>query len=90
MYVFRPELAVNLAVVTASAQTSATWNKGERLTVIASTNCWILTGTNPTAVVGTGTYVPAGVPMSILIGIDASKIAAIRVSADGHLSISRD
>ena len=85
---FRPQIAVNLAVGVASAQTSATWLRGEKLSIVASTACWIAIGTNPTAVVGSGVYVPANVPMSIMIDTDASEIAAIRVSADGHLTIS--
>jgi hypothetical protein len=89
MNAFRPDTTVNLAVGVASAQTTAVWGRGEVLSIIASTNCWILTGTNATAVVGTGLYVPANVPMEIQIGGDAFEIAAIRVTADGHLTISR-
>ena len=86
---FIPDKSTNLAVAVASAATSVTWSKNDRLSIISNTNCWILTGTAPTAVAGSGTYVPAGIPMTIQISVDACKIAAIRATADGFLSISQ-
>jgi hypothetical protein len=84
---FRPDAATNLAVAIASAATGSGFAAG-RYSIISTTNCWVLTGSAPTAVAGTGTYVPAGIPMVLYIGTDGHKIAAIRVTADGTLSIS--
>jgi hypothetical protein len=85
---FIPDKTTHLAVAVASAATTATWAAGERLSIVSSTNCWVLTGTAPTAAASTGVYVQAGVPMVIQISVNASKIAAIRATADGDLTIS--
>ena len=86
---FKVQETTHLTVGIASGATTATWGVGDRLSIISTTNCWIAAGTAPTAAANAGVYVPAGVPMTILITVAASKIAAIRVTADGDLTISQ-
>lgn len=86
---FIPNETAHITVAVASAQSAVTFQKGDRLSLISTTNCWILTGTNPTAAANTGVYVPAGVPMTVYITADLFKVAAIRATADGDLTISK-
>lgn len=85
---FKVQETTHLTIGVASAATTATWGVGDRLSLISTTNCWVVAGTAPTAAANTGVYVPAGVPMTIVITVAASKIAGIRVTADGDLTIS--
>ena len=88
MAAFIPDQAVHIAVVTASTPTTQTYAKGARLLLMSTTACYVTTGTAPTAVVGAGVHVPASLPVEIYITGDLFKIAAIRVTADGDLTIT--
>jgi len=87
----RTDTTVHLTIGAASAQTTATWGQGTRLGLMSTTDCWVLAGANPTAAANTGVFVPAKnpTPVYIVIGVDGHKLAGIRVSADGDLTIAQ-
>lgn len=75
------------AVNAKSAAVAATTN---RVVLVATTNMWVKLGADPTAAVATAGsfYLAAGAqsyPLEVTAGV--TKIAAIRDSADGYLSI---
>lgn len=84
----------NVAIGSASTPSAAVQSTTNRVTLIASTACWVNIGSSPTAVANTAAatgasfYVPAGIPMpDIVVSPGVSKIAVIQASAAGMLSI---
>jgi len=67
MAAFIPDQVARITVAVASAQSSTTYAKGQRLVLMSTTNCWVLTGANPTAAANTGVYVHLGFPVTITI-----------------------
>lgn len=80
--------AVIRSVTATSAQTAVLSEGLYRVT--STTACWIAINDDPTASAGTGSaYLPANVIEYIYINTDGvDKIAAIRASADGTLSLT--
>lgn len=77
-----------VAVSTSSAQ-SAVFATQAVVRVSTTTACWIKVGTNPTAVANTAGNIqlPASDVVDLIVPA-GERIAVIRVSADGHLSIA--
>jgi hypothetical protein len=88
MAAVRADQTVHITTGAASAQGSATYANGQRLVLIATANAWALTGANPTAAANTGVYLPAGVPVTVYIGGDGHKVAAIQASAAGDVTVA--
>lgn len=78
-------LVVNIAAT--STASAAVISAGE-YRMVATSNCWITEAASPTAAVATAgnMYLPANVPVFIQFG-GATKIATIRDTADGKLSL---
>jgi hypothetical protein len=78
-----------LAVATASAAiTNAFGAYTHDIRVVSGTNCWITFAASPTATAGAGSiYLPAGVVEYFHV-TPGQKLAAIRDSADGTLSVA--
>lgn len=81
----KPTASVNLAFAGTSAQSSAL--VGTIVRVIATQNCWLAFGTNPTANTTTSVYLPSGAVEYFAI-TTGWKIAAIQDSAAGTLNIT--
>ncbi len=80
----------NIAVVSvgsASAQSSAVSVAGD-YELATDTDCYVLVGANPTAAASTSRFLAAGQRMTLKLAA-GDKVAAIRKSADGKLSIVR-
>lgn len=88
MGALRADQASHITIGAASAQSSGAYAQGQRLGLISDTDCWVLTGADPTAAASTGVFVPASTPIEIYIGADGDKIAAIQDSAAGDLTIA--
>lgn len=82
--VLRPGTGQNLSFTGTSAQSAAVSSSVVR--VIATTDCRIAIGANPTAG-ATDLYLPAGAVEYFRTAPDVDKIAAIQVSAGGTLNI---
>jgi hypothetical protein len=78
-----------LAIGVASAQSVAFAAGSKVVRLVATANCWIVFGVNPTAAAasGNGSYVPAGA-VEFWRVTPGHKVAAIRDTADGTLSIT--
>jgi hypothetical protein len=73
---------------TGTAGTTATLDKdATSIRVVATTDCFIEIGTNPTAVANTGLYLPALVPEYFTCPMNA-KVSAIQVSAGGSIYVT--
>lgn len=70
-----------------SSQSAAFASTSKVIRICGTTGCWIKIAANPTATVGAGsTYIPPNFP--VWIGIDgAEKLAAIKDTTAGNLSI---
>lgn len=75
----------HIAVAAVSAQSSAIAADGD-YELSADTDCYVLVGANPTAAAATSRFVGAGRSMTLRLRA-GDKIAAIRKTADGNLSI---
>jgi hypothetical protein len=85
--VLAPSSIANIAVTASSAQ--VTIPTGAQIVEIgASTDCWIVWGTNPTAANSTGMFVPKGTVV-YKVPDGATKIAAIQDSANGRISVTQ-
>lgn len=78
---------ITRAVAAASAQSSAIATAGD-YELSSDTDCYVLVGTNPTAAAGTSLFIAAGRPRTIALKA-GEKVAAIRRTADGTLTILR-
>jgi hypothetical protein len=78
-----------LAVGVASAQSLAFAAGSKVVRVVATSNCWIVFGVNPTAAAtsGNGSYVPAGA-IELWRVTPGHRVAVIQDSAAGTLSIT--
>ena len=79
-----------VAIGASSATSSAVQATTNRVTLVATSACWVAFGTSPTAVANTAgnVYVPANQPMPpIVVTPGVTKIAVIQASAGGYLSI---
>lgn len=88
-YAYGATQALVVAAVTASTASADLIPKGE-YRVVASTACWIKEAASPTAVADTAgnVYLPANVPELIQFP-GTTKLAAIRVAADGYVSLTK-
>lgn len=78
---------ITRAVATASAQTSAITVAGD-YELSSDTDCYVLVGADPTAAAGTSMFIAAGRPRTLALKV-GEKVAAIRKSADGTLTLLR-
>lgn len=71
-----------------SAQAGVTFNQG-RYWVVATVAAWLKVGANPTAVAAAAgnIFLPAGVPIEIVVSDPTQKIAAIQDAAAGKVVI---
>lgn len=75
----------HVAYTAAAAQSTAI--TASEVTIVASTDCYVKFGSNPTATVGAGSmFLGAGVPWTRKI-TSGWKVSAIRSTADGTLSV---
>lgn len=74
-----------VTVTASSAQSAAFGSKTSIARFCASTDCFILFGANPTATTAK-IYLPSGIPEYLGV-IPGQKVAVIRSTADGILSI---
>ena len=58
--------------------------------VVATTDCFIEIGMNPTAVANTGLYLPAGIPeyFEAIAGATGVKVSAIQLSSGGSIYVT--
>lgn len=86
-YGFGSTQVINVAFTASQGVSSTNIPKGE-YRVVASQGCWFTQAASPTATVaGTGcAYMPPNVPELMQFNGN-EKIAAIRASADGHVSL---
>ncbi len=78
---------ITRAVASASAQTAAIAVAGD-YELSSDTDCYVLVGANPTAAAGTSLFIAAGRPRTLALKV-GEKVAAIRKSADGTLTLLR-
>lgn len=72
-------------VTATSAQTAAVGTAGE-YEIATDTDCYILVGSNPTAAAATSRFLAAGSAFTVQLGA-TDKVATIRKSADGNLTV---
>jgi hypothetical protein len=85
---YRTPVWASIAVVNVaatSAQSSAIAATGD-YELSSDTDCYVLVGDDPTAAAGTSRFVAAGRPFTLSLKT-GEKVAVIRKSADGKLSI---
>ncbi len=87
--VINPATASTRAVG-ASAQFSTVLMEGGVYSIVSTTACWILTGSNPTATAqGAGTlYIPANFPVVFICPPGATKLAIIQDAAPGFATLA--
>jgi hypothetical protein len=76
-----------LAVGSASAASSAVSAAAKYVRLASTVDCYVLLGAAPTATTSS-TYLPAGVVEYVSVTGGSTKIAVIRASTDGTLSIT--
>lgn len=77
-----------LAYTGTTAQSAAVGANTQLLRLVATSNCHVLVGSNPTAVAdGTCLYLPLGIPQYVGC-TPGDKVAAIQDSAGGNLFIT--
>jgi hypothetical protein len=78
------------AVTSSSTQFDTTMIAGVQYVLRSSVDCWIRTGSNPTAAADTDEnhFVKAGFPVLLAKKETATKVAIIRDSADGDATLS--
>lgn len=77
----------NVSYTSSAAASSAFGTNTSVIRLLATTDCYYLVGTNPTATSSNGSRLPAGVVERIAVN-PGDKISAIRVSSDGSLNIT--
>lgn len=82
-----PGVSQSLAIGASSAQSTAVASATAVVQLIATVACFVKSGSSPTAVANTSTYLPANVP--IMLGVNGGdKIAVIQASGAGVLYIT--
>lgn len=76
----------NVAIGASSAQSTAVSSSTKIVRLVATVDCWIVEGANPTASSTTGAYLPAGAPEYIRIN-PGDKVAVIQASSSGTLNM---
>ncbi len=82
-----PALSVKVAYTGTAGTTSAVDSQANVVRVVATTDCFIEIGTNPTAVANTGMYLPALTPEYFACP-EGAKVSAIQVSAGGTIYVT--
>lgn len=73
-----------------SAQSAALATNTKFIRLASTTGCWVKIASNPTATVGAGSiYVPANTPVWFGGALAGLKVAAIKDTTAGNLSISQ-
>lgn len=83
-----PGTSQKMSVNNTSAQSSALPDGTTIVRLVASEDCYIQIGTNPTATTTTSLFLAADLPEYFGVNGNTIKIAAIRDSADGTLYIT--
>lgn len=86
MHNFRPATAYNITTSGTSAQGSAVSGTIRVLRLVATADCYVRVGADPTAVAG-DTLIVANFPQFILVA-PGEKIAAIQRAAGGLLNVT--
>lgn len=76
---------INRTVTSTSAQTAAVGTAGE-YEIATDTDCYVLVGSNPTAAATTSRFLAAGAAFTLQLA-STDKVAVIRKSADGNLTV---
>lgn len=82
-----PGTSQKVAFSSVSSQSAALGSSTTLVRVMASQNCYLAFGANPTATTSTSLFLPTGVIEKFGV-TSATKIAVIRDSADGNLYIT--
>lgn len=88
--VLTPQNSPLIVAFDGSTQSAALDAKTKFIRLASTTACWVKIASNPTASVGAGSiYVPANVPVFFGGALGALKVAAIKDTTAGNLSISQ-
>jgi hypothetical protein len=79
--------SVTVAYTGTAGTTSALPETTNVVRVVATTDCFIQIGTNPTAVANSSVFLPAFTP-EYFTAMPNAKVSAIRLSADGSIYVT--
>lgn len=86
MQLLRMSTVQNVTVSGASAQSAAFGEKTQAVRLIATTRCYVLFGSNPTATNSNSALLEIGIPEYFAVAPGA-KLAAIQATAGGALNV---